>query len=425
MKEVIKIFEQIKKTSSLNEKKEIIKANKDNELFKECLVFLLDNNITTGLSNKKISKRTHISEYSIPTFHELMEYLKIHNTGTDEDISIVKSFVYNNDDNDQEFYFGIITKLYKLGADAKLVNDVIPGLIPTFDLMLGTPLEKVKLEPNIWISISRKLNGTRTAFVGNRCMTRQGKQYIGLDHIIEDLQRLGYSDYFVDGELLYKNEEGLSDSESFQKGSGIANSKAESKTELKLVVFDIFPLTEFWNGGSKETYKDRYNNYLIPFGEKIKVDGTKNLELVPVFYQGTDHSEIWKWLDYSESHDYEGCMLNLDTPYECKRTKNLVKVKKFFEISLRCTNVNIATTGKYKGLLGSITCKFGDYTVDCGSGFNDYYRQYYTDHPEEIVNHIVSIKYKEETTNLQGGKSLQFPVFCGVQFDRDLADDEV
>ena len=56
MKEVIDIFKQIQDTSSLNDKKKIIGSNKDNELFKKCLVFLLDNNIVTGISDKKINK---------------------------------------------------------------------------------------------------------------------------------------------------------------------------------------------------------------------------------------------------------------------------------------------------------------------------------------------------------------------------------
>lgn len=42
MREVIEIFRQIQDTSSLNKKKEIIKANSNNELFKKCLKFLLD-----------------------------------------------------------------------------------------------------------------------------------------------------------------------------------------------------------------------------------------------------------------------------------------------------------------------------------------------------------------------------------------------
>lgn len=39
MEEVIKIFEQIKNTSSTNDKKAIIAANKDNELFKNAWYF--------------------------------------------------------------------------------------------------------------------------------------------------------------------------------------------------------------------------------------------------------------------------------------------------------------------------------------------------------------------------------------------------
>ncbi len=83
------------------------------------------------------------------------------------------------------FYVQMITKKYRLGADAKLVNKCIPGLIPTFDVMLGTPIDKVKLKGNEWISISRKLNGCRAAFIGDRIMTRQGKEYKGLEHIIK------------------------------------------------------------------------------------------------------------------------------------------------------------------------------------------------------------------------------------------------
>lgn len=50
--EVIKLFKQIQDTSSLNDKKAIIIANKDNELFKECLRFLLDGNVTTGIAKE-------------------------------------------------------------------------------------------------------------------------------------------------------------------------------------------------------------------------------------------------------------------------------------------------------------------------------------------------------------------------------------
>ena len=57
-----------------------------------------------------------------------------------------------------------------------------------------------------------------------------------------------------------------------------------------------------------------------------------------------------------------------------------------------------------------------------GSGFSDEQRDYYFNNPNEIVGKIVTVKYKEATTNKNGGESLQFPVFVTVRFDKDSAD---
>lgn len=429
MLEVIRLFKQIQNTNSLNDKKAIITANKDNELFKKCLVFLLDGNVTTGISTAKIKKNIWLDSYvlKLDTFEDVMEYIKENNTGTDLNILTVQMFIRMQPEQDREFYEQMITKSFRLGADAKLINKCIPNLIPVFDVQLGTSIEKTKLNGNEKIFISRKLNGTRCAFIGNKCMTRQGKEYKGLDHIVADLQKLVGTDTFVDGELVYKNKEGLSDSAAFQLGTGLAMSKSDEKSDLKLVIFDIFPLEEFWSGKSKETYSQRHKRLKELEVEIVMEELEENLEVVEMFYDGYDHSEIWKWLDYAEEHDYEGCIVNLDDCYECKRTKSLLKVKKFKEIDLRCTGINIATSGKYKGLLGSITCKYSDSTVDVGSGFDDSTRQYYTDNPNEIIGKVISIKYKEETVNKNGGKSLQFPVFiaCRDTSDKNFADDEI
>ena len=431
LKEVIKIFKQIQETSSINDKKVIITANKDNELFKKCLVFLLDGNINTGISNKKINKKVEPSSELAPyylcmnsTFEEVMDYLIKNNTGTDEDIYEIQCFLIGHEE-DREFYEQMITKSFRLGADSKVVNACIPGLIPTFEIQLGTSIEKCKLVDGTYISISHKMNGTRCVYINGQMKSRQNKLYSGLDHIIEDIKKLGLEDFFIDGELIYKNEEGLSDSDAFQKGCSIAMSKDIDKSQLKLVVFDIFPKEEFLNlHTSKKTYKDRRKD-LDKLEESITISGITNLSVVERLYEGTDHSQIWKCLDYADlDMGWEGIMINLDTPYECKRTKNLIKVKRFFEKDLRCTKVNIATTGKYKGIMGSITCNYFDNTVDVGSGFNDSQREYYAKHPEEIVDKIVSIKYKEETQNKDGGKSLQFPVYMGILIDRDKAVDE-
>lgn len=427
MKEVINIFEQLKNTSSINEKKAIISKNKDNELFKECLVWLLDSNIQTGISNKKINKNVHISEYYIPNFSELMDYLKKHNTGTDDDISIAKTFINNRSDEYREFYEGMITKTYKLGADAKVVNSIIPGLIPTFDIMLGTPLEKVDLEDGTYISISHKMNGTRCVYINGHMKSRQNKLYTGLEHIIEDINKLGLTNMFVDGELVYKNKEGLSDSEAFQVGTGIAVSKDKDKSELKLVVFDIFPANEFVDlGTSVETYKNR-KKALYDLQNSISRLGVENISVVEFMYEGYDHKNIWECLDKAEILGWEGCMVNLDTPYECKRTKNLIKVKKFFDITLRVIDIEEGT-GRNKGRLGALVCKYYDNTVKVGSGFSDEDRIKIWNNKDEYIGKLADVKYKEITkdkkTNLE---SLQFPVFLGFRpiADKSIPDDEV
>ena len=58
MNEVIRIFTEIQNTAGLNDKKNIIKQHSDNELFKKCLIFLLDTNIVTGIAEKKLTKPT-------------------------------------------------------------------------------------------------------------------------------------------------------------------------------------------------------------------------------------------------------------------------------------------------------------------------------------------------------------------------------
>lgn len=432
MNNVIEIFKEIQSTSGLNDKKKIITDNKDNELFKKCLNFLLDGNVVTGISDKKLSKGVNLAEglreFSLETianltFEDIIEYLLTHNSGKDSDIAFVKIFIKHQPEQYQEFYFQMITKKFRLGADAKLVNKCIPGLIPTFDVMLGTSIEKVKLKGDEKIFISQKLNGTRCAFVGDKCMTRQGKEYIGLQHIIEDLQELVGLDMFVDGELVYKNKEGLTDSEAFQKGTGIAMSKSEDKSDLKLVIFDMFPLEEFWNGQSKETYSERRKK-LDVLDVFLHFNETDNIEVVKCFYEGNQHSAIWALLDKAEEKDWEGVMVNLDTPYECKRSKNLLKVKKFYTYDLEVIGVEEGD-GRNKGTLGALVVKYKDNTVNVGSGFTDEERKNFWENREDIIGRVIEVKYKEITTDKKTGlESLQFPVFCGIrEFDKEVSYD--
>ena len=422
MKQVFKIFEELMDTTKKSEKAAILIRNQGNRLFTSTLKWLLDPFVLTGISSKKLSKNVSYDTTPIQTWEDMMVYFENHHTGSDDDIRIVQGFIESQPEEQREYYRALVTKSLKLGVDAKSVNDVIPNLIPTFSVQLGIPREKCKIKSGEWFSLSQKLNGNRCVFVNGKMMSRQGKEFTGLDHILSDIKKVVDNGIVLDGELVGKNEEGLSDSANFQKSTGIANSKDADKTSLKYVIFDTLRLEEFQNGKSEYTYKIR-RQLLLELKETIAKHNLKNIEVVQMFYEGTDQTEIDKWLDYCEEHDYEGCMINLDSPYECKRVKSLQKAKMFKDIDLCCISVNEAITGKYKGTLGSITCKYKNGTVDVGSGFSDEQRGYYFNNPNEIVGKIITVKYKETTTNKKGGESLQFPVFVTVRFDKDVADD--
>ena len=111
-------------------------------------------------------------------------------------------------------------------------------------------------------------------------------------------------------------------------------------------------------------------------------------------------------------------MLNLNAPYECKRVKTLIKVKKFFSCDIRCVGVEEGT-GRNEGTLGALVCEYKGFKVNVGTGFSDDKRKEIWADPGSVIGKIISVKYKEETKNKNGTLSIQFPVFEAVRFDKN------
>ncbi len=415
MEEVIKLFKQIQGISGLNDKKAIIIANKDNELFKQCLKFLLDGNVVTGISSKKLSKKVNVNINNTfnNTFEDCISYLEKNNTGTDVDIARIQYFINSQPKEYQEFYKQMITKRFRLGADANLVNKCIPGLIPTWDVQLGSSYEKLKLKDKEWFSLSQKLNGNRASFYKGKLISRQGKEFTDMQHIISDLEQLGMG-WFFDGELIRKNIDNLSDGENFRIGTGIINSDLKSKNEIKFVIFDYFPENDIKKKESTAKYKLR-REMLNKLREVIEEKKLKNIEVVTMVYEGTDQSQIMKWLDYAVSKGWEGLMLNKDAVYKCKRTTDLIKIKRFYTMDLHVVEV-LEGDGRLKGTLGALVVQYKSNTVNVGSGFDDETRKKIWENKESLIGRVVEVKYKEISKDKKTGlESLQFPIFVRLR----------
>lgn len=424
-------FKTLQETSSRLEKEAFLKSKEHVQTFKTVLKFIVDPMIVTGINTSKIKKDVNYTfhteksyDYRIENF---LKYFEENNTGRDIDIAYVNHYIEKLIEGEglcyeavlEKFLQDIVTKSLRLGVSVTTCNKIYgKDFIKTLDVMLGTSIENCKIPENAWISISHKLNGTRCFYYKGHLYSRQGKEFTGCQHIIDDIEALqeqtNFTDFVFDGELILKPDDELTDSERFQKGTGIANSNLEDKSCLELVLFDMLPTTEFEKGVSTYTYAERKHRYLNYTFETIEHYQFKNITVVEFLYEGYEHTEIEIALEYAEEHDWEGVMVNLDTPYECRRTKNLIKVKKFYTYDLKVIKVE-AGTGRNENRVGKFIVDFKGNEVGVGSGLSDEQRIYYWKHPEEIIGRVIEVKYKEVTKNKDGTESLQFPTFVSVR----------
>lgn len=428
LRRVKEIFDKIAGVSGKKSKETIIKQNADNELFLECLKFLLDSDITTGLSKKKINKKVQIYQNTYSDIRDMFDYVRMNNTGTDRDIGVVQGYISSLDEDMQDFVRGLLTKSLKCGADSKTVNKVIPNLIPTHEIMLANKYEGKIKEP---VSMSLKMDGIRNSIITingiTKALSRQGKVIDGIDYILDEYEKLGLANYFVDGELIRVNKENLSSDENFRLTTKIVNSKSNNKEGLEFIVFDITPIEDYINKKSSIKYKDR-----LKLMNELIGDKGQYIKLVEKFGITSDTNVIEEKLNEVVKNGQEGLILNtLNGEYEFgKRPKSLLKVKKFNEADVLCVGINEGD-GRLKGTTGALVCKFiykgKECNVEVGTGLSDSDRRTIFNNPELVVGKVITVRYFEVSKDSKNNTySLRFPSWKSMVYirkDKSTLDD--
>jgi len=412
------LFELLTETSSSLAKRDILIENKDNALFLSFINYLLNPFLITGISAKKIAKEPDKSStQSFESFIELMEYVLENNTGSDEVIANIRQFLIAQEDEMRDFYSSIITKSAKLGCDVKTVNKALgKEFIPQWEVQQSYSIEKSPLKANEWFSLSEKLNGVRGTYFEGKMLSRQGKEITGLEHIALAISQLFDSDdeWVLDGELVRRNVDGVSDNENFRIGTGLLGQDDADKSCMQFVVFDFLPKSEFAKGESLLTYKDRLAA-LQELGKKIDELEVNALTTVSVLYTGTDQKMIDHYLDIMVSEDKEGLMLNRDSKYSCKRHNGILKIKRFYTVDLKVTSVEEGS-GRLSGKLGAFVVDYKGNPLNVGSGMTDQQRDDFWLIREELPGRVIEVKYKEESSDKKTGlHSLQFPIFIALR----------
>ena len=382
--------------------------------------FLLDPAIVTGLSDAKINKKV-TAKPDIDVQYLSCGYLYImgagHNTGSDTSIATIQNYLHKNPEY-EEFLKRLFTKNLPIGVEATTVNKVYgEDIIPVWEVQQGYPIDKYKFRKGELIFASRKLNGSRGTYFKGDIISRQAQKFEGLDHIIKDIEKIIGTDYAVDGELIRRNIDGLTDGQNFRETISILNSDGNDKSLIKFVIFDIVPIDEFERDACTENYSVRKKR-LLDLKNKIQKNGTQNIEVVQMVYEGTDVNDVYDWLDYAVKHDWEGLVVNRQVPYRRTRHNGCLKVKRFYTVDLRITAIEEGQN-RLAGTMGALVVDYKGNELRIGSGFDDATRAAVWANPDDYIGKIVECKYKETSKNKEtGNESLQFPVFVRFRDDK-------
>ena len=313
----------------------------------------------------------------------------------------------------KDLIYNIIDKDLKGRFSESSINKAAPGTVPTFDVTLAKAYEadKVNFEKEEWYA-SHKLDGVRCATIVDengkaRCFSRQGKEFEVLDVIIKEIEKLGLKSVVFDGEICIMNN-GVED---FQATMKVIRKKDFTIPNPKYLVFDLIDLKDFSRKVGTMPLKERLDRLMsvlkgfnTPYITILKQELIKN------------EGHFQEWVKKAADNNWEGFMIRQNVGYEGKRTKNLLKIKKFHDaeykvISMEPTEFRYIVEGKEitETMLGNIIIQHKGFDVGVGSGFSIDERKEFHKYPERIIGKTITVCYFEETKNQQGGLSLRFP----------------
>lgn len=431
MQTLIKFKDFVDEINSSNSrifKQGVLEKWKEDVIILTYLQFAFNPYTVFGISTKKLHKVVGRNEITgINSVFDLLEYLKVNNTGSDRVISLCQEFISNisvSDERAADLLEELICKDLSIGVDSKTINSVIPGLIPTFSVQLAEKyFDKPERVEGKTFALTKKIDGGRIIAIRENgevsFYTRAGQKYEGLVDLAAELFTTFPDGIVLDGEItLLANSLGLSSKDQYKQTMKITRKDGE-KHGVKMLVFDILTVEEFKTQKCEHTYDERRQLLENLFGTTKRT----YFELLPVLYRGKDTTEITKYLEELTSTGEEGVMINIcDALYEFKRTTNLLKVKKMNTLDLEIVGVEEGE-GRLAGTLGAIHVRYRDGNiVKVGSGFSDWHRNEIWQNQIYYIGKIVEIQYFEETKNDKGGVSLRFPIFKDIRLDKLTAD---
>ena len=411
MKEIKDFVEQMRATSSSNEKVEILKQQSD--FIKQVLEYTYNPYKQYHVTSKTCKKNIHLHSHCNHTLFGLLDILTNREATGHDAIKMINRFASKNVDWD--VIYDIIDKDLKIRTGAKVINKAFPGLIPEFNVALAQEY-KGKCDWNDGWYASRKLDGVRCLAVVNdegKCTlySRMGKEFTTLNKVKEAIEATRVINTVFDGEICLIDEDGNEDFQGVMKQLRRKDHQIENPV---FMIFDAIYKPHFDKGKSIIKLSERLHKLrTIIYDFNSRNPNQSTLRYLDQFQiTGDDHFKTWSKM--SADNNWEGFMLRKDVGYEGKRSKNLVKVKKFFDAEYKVLDYDndkheVVRNGKSEtiDMLAQVWIEHKGHRVKVGSGWTQDQRLQYVD--GSIVGKTITVQYFEETKNDKGGISLRFP----------------
>ena len=413
-------IEEMKATSSTNQKKEIL-TKYDSPFLRKLLEYTYTPFKQYYVTKDTLLKRQDLCHPGIySNLFQMLDDLNDRNVTGHHAIEAVNGFIAENKEF-SELILDVIDRNIKTRATATLINSVMPGTVPSFEVALAEKFDsnekRVDFDSKEWWA-SRKLDGVRCVTVIDangdvKFFSRQGKEFLTLSKLAADIKSLGLRSKVFDGEVCIMRDGGLEDFQGIIKEIGRKDHTIESP---KYYVFDFLDLDEFERGESQISLSARLvmvNAFLM--GTRLRYTEP----LIQIKLESREHFE--DLVADATKMGYEGIMIRKDVGYEGKRSKNLLKVKKMLDAEYTVTGVEMGThrvieSGREveEEMLKAVYIEHRGNRVRVGSGFTLEQRRHFYKNPNQIQGKTITVQYFEETTDQHGEHSLRFPVIKAI-----------
>lgn len=416
---IYSIIEQLRSTNSRLGKETILEANVNNDLLKSVLIRTFAPHI--NYYQRKIPAYSTSGNLDLKEALEQLNDLADRKVTGNKAIEFLSNILSSVSARDAFVIECIIKKDLGCGIGIPTVNKIWKDLIPTFDVMLCSPLsDKVLAKIKYPAMAQLKMDGLRcNVVVKDNTVTfysRNGKTFDLLGNLEQEfIDAARGLDVVFDGELLVTKDSKVVDR---QTGNGIlnkANKGTISEEEAKLVTMTVWDIISYdnWIAGKEEMiYVHRYNR-LISLNLRGKINIVPSIEV-----RSLDEAKIVYENYYAKG--YEGIILkNTDNIWEPKRSQTQIKFKGEETASLHVVGIQHGN-GKYEGQIGSLICESedGELMVNVGSGLTDEDRL-----RTDFIGKIIDVKYNAKIKSKGSDTwSLFLPRYLEIRIDRDTAD---